>query len=240
MEGSPAHAGVHPRRLARRGGASAGARLHRDDLGRHRRDARVLHHLGRRGARILTPGAHILIATTPVLSHHVYGPLLALGFEKRGEVVRLVQTLRGGDRPKNAEADFPGVTVMPRGGWEAWGVLRKPLDGRVQDTLRRWGTGGLRRESASRPFTDVIASGPVRGKERAISSHPSMKPQKFMRQIVRASLPLGTGIVLDPFMGSGATIAAAQAVGYNAIGIEPDQMFFAEAVRGIPELAVIA
>ena len=39
-----------------------------------------------------------------------------------------------------------------------------------------------------------------------------------MRQIVRASLPLGNGIVLDPFMGGGSTIAAAIAVGYESIG----------------------
>ncbi len=58
-----------------------------------------------------------------------------------------------------------------------------------------------------------------------------------MRQIVRACLPLGRGTVLDPFMGGGATIAAALAVGYSSVGIEKDPVFFALAKRGIPALA---
>jgi site-specific DNA-methyltransferase (adenine-specific) len=189
--------------------------------------------------RILTPGAHIMIATTPVLSHLFYTPILAAGFEKRGEIVRLVQTLRGGDKPKNAEKDFADVTVIPRGGWEPWGLFRKPLDGRVQDTLRKWGTGGLRRESAARPFTDVIQSGPTGSPDRDFCKHPSLKPQSFMRQIVRAALPLGKGLVLDPFMGGGSTIAAAIAVGYESIGVELDSPFFDEAREVIPMLAAI-
>ena len=111
--------------------------------------------------RALTPGAHIFIATNPLLSHHVYGPMMAAGFEKRGEIVRIVKTLRGGDRPKGAHQEFPDVSVMPRSGWEPWGLFRKPLDGRVQDNLRRWGTGGLRRISDEQPFWDVIASPPA-------------------------------------------------------------------------------
>lgn len=58
-----------------------------------------------------------------------------------------------------------------------------------------------------------------------------------MRQIVRAALPLGTGIVLDPFMGGGSTIAAAVSVGYESIGLEHDRTFFQMAVAGIPKLA---
>lgn len=58
-----------------------------------------------------------------------------------------------------------------------------------------------------------------------------------MRQIVRASLPLGVGMVLDPFMGAGSTIAAALAVGYESIGLEVDPAFFEMAERAIPLLA---
>jgi len=162
------------------------------------------------------------------------------GFEKRGEIIRLVQTLRGGDRPKNAHDEFPDVTVMPRSCFEPWGVFRKPCEGRVQDNLRKWKTGGLRRPSAEVPFCDVIASAPTRSEERKIAPHPSLKPQAFMRQIVRASLPLGEGIVLDPFMGGGSTIAAAVAVGYPSIGIESDPTFFETAIRAVPGLAALS
>lgn len=187
--------------------------------------------------RVLVPGGHVFIATNPLLSHLVYLPMIESGFEKRGEIIRLVQTLRGGDRPKNAHREFAGVTVMPRSAWEPWGLFRKPCEGRVQDNLRKWETGGLRRISPTAPFTDVIASAPTRPEERLLSPHPSLKPQAFMRQIVRASLPLGKGIILDPFMGGGSTIAAAIAVGYDSIGIELDEAFFNIAVEGIPALA---
>ena len=190
--------------------------------------------------RVLVPGGHVFIATNPLLSHLVYAAMEEAGFEKRGEIIRLVQTLRGGDRPKNAHREFPNVTVMPRSGWEPWGLFRKPCRGRVQDNLREWKTGGLRRLSEEQPFGDVIKSAPTRGIEREIAPHPSLKPQAFMRHIVRASLPLGEGVVLDPFMGGGATIAAASAVGYRSIGIEMDQEYYKMAVQAIPKLATLA
>jgi DNA modification methylase len=189
--------------------------------------------------RILVPGGHLFIASSPLLSHLVYNPLITAGFEKRGEIIRLVQTLRGGDRPKNAHKEFSDVTVMPRSAWEPWGLFRKPCEGRVQDNLRKWKTGGLRRVAADAPFLDVILSSPTRAEERKIAPHPSLKPQAFMRQIVRASLPLGIGTVLDPFMGAGSTIAAAAAVGYTSIGLEIDPMFFAMAEKAIPALSLL-
>jgi DNA modification methylase len=193
----------------------------------------------KRALRVLVPGGHVMIATSPLLSHLVYVPFIEAGFEKRGEIIRLVQTLRGGDRPKNAHAEFDGVSVMPRSMWEPWGLFRKPCEGRVQDNLRKWSTGGLRRRGPDAPFGDVIRSSPTRKAERAIAPHPSLKPQAFLREIVRAALPLGRGIVLDPFMGSGSTIAAATALGYESIGVELDPDFFRLAQRAIPALAAL-
>lgn len=189
-----------------------------------------------RAWRVLVPGGHLFVATNPLLSHLVYMPLMENNFEKRGEIIRLVQTLRGGDRPKNAHKEFSEVSVMPRSAWEPWGLFRKPCEGRVQDNLRKWKTGGLRRVSQEAPFSDVILSAPTRSEERSISPHPSLKPQSFMRQIVRAALPLGSGVVLDPFMGGGSTIAAAISVGYESIGVELDPTFFKMASKAIPRL----
>jgi len=186
---------------------------------------------------VLVPGAHLMVASNPLVSYVVSGALAEAGFERRGEIVRLVMTMRGGDRPKNAHQEFPDVTVMPRSMWEPWLLYRRPLEGRVQDNLRKWRTGGLRRVSGSQPFGDVIRSRPTPARERAIANHPSLKPQEFLRQVVRAVLPTGEGVVLDPFAGSGSTLAAALAVGYDGVGVELDDAYVALARQAIPRLA---
>jgi DNA modification methylase len=187
--------------------------------------------------RVLVPGANVVVASNPLLSYVVSGALARAGLERRGEIVRLVMTMRGGDRPKAAHEEFAGVSVMPRAMWEPWLVFRKPLDGRAQDNLRRWNTGGFRRPSSDKPFGDVIASAPTHKSERALAPHPSLKPQSFLRQLVRGVLPLGKGVVLDTFAGSGSTLAAANAIGYDSIGIEKDPHYFTLAKRAIPKLA---
>src|SRR6266478_757446 len=184
----------------------------------------------------IVPGAHVVIASNPLLSYIVAGALADAGLERRGEIIRLVMTMRGGDRPKAAHVEFRDVSVMPRSMWEPWLVYRKPLEGRAQDNLRKWKTGGLRRPAADRPFGDVIPSSPTRKNERALAPHPSLKPQAFLRQVVRALLPLGEGTVLDPFAGAGSTLAAAEAIGYVSVGVEKDKHYFDIAGRAIPKL----
>jgi len=190
--------------------------------------------------RVLVPGANILIASNPLVGHIVASAMVEAGLEARGTIIRTVMTMRGGDRPKNAHLEFPDVSVMPRSMWEPWLVFRKQLDGRVQDNLRRWGTGGFRRPSADKPFGDVIKSSPTSAGERRIAAHPSLKPQAFLRQVVRASLPLGEGVILDPFAGSGSTLAAANAVGYESVGVESDAKYFELAKTAIEKLTSLA
>ena len=110
----------------------------------------------------------------------------------------------------------------------------------MQDNLRKWKAGGLRRISDREPFRDLIHAAPARGLERQIAPHPSLKPQSFLRQLVRGSLPLGEGTIVDPFMGSGSTIAAATACGFRSIGIEMDGEYFRMAEEAIPQLAQLS
>jgi site-specific DNA-methyltransferase (adenine-specific) len=187
--------------------------------------------------KALVPGGHVFIASNPLLSTTTFHALIESGFEKRGEIIRLVQTLRGGDRPKGAEEEFPDVTVMPRSCWEPWGIFRKPFDCTVAENLREWGTGGLQRLGDEEPFKDVIPCSPTRSPERDFAPHPSLKPQRFLRKLVRASLPLGVGIIYDPFAGSGSTLAAADAVGCHCLGTDSDHEYFAMAKTAFPHLS---
>lgn len=69
---------------------------------------------------------------------------------------------------------------------ELWLCFRKklPPGETIATSLRERGTGGLRRESEERPFTDVI-----RCDDR----------EAFLTKLRVAALPLGTGRVLDPY-----------------------------------------
>ena len=107
---------------------------------------------------------------------------------------------------------------------------------KVSDCLREYQTGGLRRYAEDLPFEDVIVSERTPQRERAIAGHPSIKPQSFLRRLVYVSLPLGEGIVADPFMGSGSTIAAAEAVGVCGIGVERHEDYYNMAKAAIPRL----
>lgn len=187
----------------------------------------------------MRPGGHIFLASNAYLSQQVFTAVADAGLEFRGQIIRLVRTLRGGDRPKNAEKEFCNVSSMARGCYEPWGIFRKPFEGTVADCLRQYQTGGLRRFPDGIPFCDVISSERTPKTEREISDHPSLKPQSLMRQLVYTILPLGEGIVLDPFMGSGSTLAAAEAMGLFAIGVERYVDYFKASQQVIPALAAL-
>lgn len=133
---------------------------HRDPLPRftvlteeQRRHLRgYFHDLGKLLLPVLVPGAHVCVAGHPILQHHVQGAMAEAGFEVRPAIMRLYYSFRGGDRPKNAEAEFPDVCVSPKGAYEPWMLFRKPIETRtVAENLRKWKTGGLRRLSTDRP-----------------------------------------------------------------------------------------
>ena len=191
--------------------------------------------------RALVPGGHVFIASNVFLSQLVFSALVEGGLEFRGELIRVVRTLRGGDRPKNAEREFPDVASLPRGCYEPWGIFRKPLPQglTLAGCLRKFQTGGLRRYPNGKPFEDLLLSERTPKREREISGHPSCKPQSFMRQVTYAALPLGEGIICDPFMGGGSTVAAAEAIGVRCVGLEKNPDYFRKSVSSIPKLAGI-
>jgi DNA modification methylase len=63
-----------------------------------------------------------------------------------------------------------------------------------------------------------------------LSTHPTVKPVALMADAMRDCSRRGD-IVLDPFMGSGTTILAAERVGRRAYGLEIDPLYVDAAVR---------
>lgn len=189
---------------------------------------------------VLVPGAHLIVAGTPMLQYLVQSGVASAGFEVRGAVMRMYRGFRGGDRPKLAEKEFSDVSVTPRGCYEPWMLFRKPISERtVSENLRKWKTGAIRRFSQDTPFLDVIQSEKTPARETRISNHPTIKPQSFLRTIVRSMLPLGEGVLLDPFCGSGSTIAACEALGIESIGVEMDDEYFNSLAQNIRSLSCL-
>jgi site-specific DNA-methyltransferase (adenine-specific) len=60
-----------------------------------------------------------------------------------------------------------------------------------------------------------------RGRGHRVAVHPTQKPLRLMRWLVRLVTPPG-GLVLDPFAGSGTTLVAAVLEGFRALGCERD------------------
>jgi site-specific DNA-methyltransferase (adenine-specific) len=67
-------------------------------------------------------------------------------------------------------------------------------------------------------------------KDRAGSKHPTVKPISLLSWLVTLVSPPG-GVVLDPFAGSGTTLAAAYRLGFDVIGIEQSAEYVGDIVR---------
>lgn len=65
---------------------------------------------------------------------------------------------------------------------------------------------------------------------RVENVHPTRKPVKLMRWLVKLVTPPG-GLVLDPYCGSGSTLVAAVEEGFHYLGFEKDDVYWADACK---------
>ena len=118
-----------------------------------------------------------------------------------------------------------GVWVKPNGapqftgdrpatGWEGVAILH-----RENGEAMRWNGGG---SHAVWRFNKVSGE------------HPTTKPQPLMQRLVSLFSESGETI-LDPFMGSGATLVAAKSLGRKSIGIEIEERYCEIAARRLSQ-----
>lgn len=102
----------------------------------------------------------------------------------------------------NGAPQFTGD--RPATGWEAIACLHRDVAGKM-----RWNGGG---------HHAVFTHNKVNGQ------HPTAKPESLLLELVEQFTDPGETI-LDPFMGSGTTLAAAKRLGRKAIGIELNEQY---------------
>ena len=122
---------------------------------------------------------------------------------------RYIQEPMGHIRPEATPAPPPASSTARRqaGKSARWGA-------------RGWRAQGLRHVWPKTPMECKRTFG-QRGERdaKAANHHPTVKPLALMRYLCRLVTP-PNGLVLDPFMGSGSTLIAAEQEGFRAIGIE--------------------
>lgn len=76
----------------------------------------------------------------------------------------------------------------------------------------------------------------IQGSSHKPHGHPAEKPVALLSHVLTlAAVPPGA-LVVDPFMGSGTTLAAARPLGVRVIGIEADERWCEVAARRLAEL----
>lgn len=111
----------------------------------------------------------------------------------------------------------------------AWDKMNaRPQKGRPRQDAEFivWGSNGPMSIDRNAPILPGVLR--CAAPSAKIRVHQTQKPEELMRQLVRICEPGLT--VLDPFAGSGTTLVAAQAEGYDAVGIEMNN-YYAEAAK---------
>ncbi len=141
-------------------------------------------------------------------------------------------------------------------------MARKPLEGTVARNVLKYGTGALNVDACRYPGEDGVLRYPrnvahdgsaevgnilrlyspnasrifyspkASAADRLGSKHPTVKPVDYLRWLVRMVTPPG-GTVLDPFAGSGTTLMACMAEGFDCIMVEKKPGYLADIRRRV-------
>lgn len=125
--------------------------------------------------------------------------------------------------------------------WVRAGFWRRP-DGAPQFTGDRPGTPGdaiaIMHSAGKKRWNGGGSHGYWEcGVERTDRVHPAQKPLALMRHLVADFSDVGE-LIIDPFMGSGTTLAAAKAMNRRAIGIELEERYCEIAARRLQQEAL--
>jgi DNA modification methylase len=101
---------------------------------------------------------------------------------------------------------------------------REKIETYLRDKRYKDRAARLRHLQAGKFATNILRVPSLKGSSKEKCGHPSQKPIELITRLIACASSPGD-LVLDPFLGSGTTAVAAQAMGRRWIGIERNPVF---------------
>lgn len=157
--------------------------------------------------------------------------------------------------PTEESAPWAGFGTGLKTAYEPILIVQKPLEGSLAENILKYGVGAFNLESTRIPYDEhespvghnphpkgrVMANiiqteefgdyqkfffvGKVRDGKKTGNTHPTVKPNNLMTQLVEL-VTKENMVILDPFMGSGSTGVAALELNRSFIGYEKEEKYF--------------
>lgn len=106
---------------------------------------------------------------------------------------------------------------------------RTNVNGRPYEPAYQFATDGEKRRSEVIRHAQLHSG--VGPGSAEYCGHPTQKPEAVMRTLIRKT----SGIIADPFAGTGPTLLAARSLGRQAIGVEIDERYAERAARRLDQ-----
>lgn len=184
--------------------------------------------------KVCKHGAPVAVFNSTRTAAHVQVALEEAGFYTRDILVyrrhsgipkglNLKRKLEKMNHPDSEKWD--GWHTCFRNEWESIVLVQKPLLNNYWETLQKTGVGVFRTINEDGSFQSNILEGYYNKSEKKFA-HCTVKPLELIKKLILTLVPKSEdNIVLDPFAGSGTTLAAARQLGYHYTGIEIEEEY---------------
>ena len=188
--------------------------------------------------RVLKPGGFFVSFSQARLYHRLGVAVEDAGFEIRDQLGWTYQGQAKAfsqdhiiDKQKHLSEEEKQTLKRELEGWktpqlkpciEPMCLAQKPLEGKFIDNWQKWGVGLVNTRAQWQdqfPGNIIPCAKPSRREKGSYNSHVSVKPVDLCAHLVRLFTQKNQ-TVLDPFLGSGTTVIAAEQEGRNSIGFE--------------------
>ena len=179
--------------------------------------------------RICKNGAPVAVFNSTRTAAHIQIALEEAGFYTRDMLVyrrhsgipKGLNLQRKLEKMNHPDAEkWEGWHTCFRNEWESIVLVQKPLLNNYWETLEKTGVGVFKTINEDGSFQSNILEGYYSKSEEKLA-HCTVKPMELIKKLILTLVPkTNDNIILDPFAGSGTTLAAAQQLGYHYTGIE--------------------